>query len=72
MHADYDTAPLGQLPLDPPIREHADSGKPAPIAGPVGRVSAIHEQVARRCAVRIAKSQEDMTSKPPNIVVQNT
>src|SRR5438876_94916 len=66
------TQALGQLPLDSLIREHADSGKPTLVADPDGRVSAIYKQIARRCAVRIAESQKDMTSKFPNIVVQNT
>ena len=29
-------------------------------------------RIARRCAVKIAELQKDMTSKFPNIVVQNT
>ena len=72
MCKDYGTELLGQLPLDSAIREHADSGKPTLVADPDGRVSAIYRQIARRCAVRIAESQKDMTSKFPNIVVQNT
>ena len=42
------------------------------MADPDGRVSAIYKQIARRCAVRFAESQKDMTSKFPNIVVRNT
>jgi len=72
MSKDYGTELLGQLPLDSLIREHADSGKPTLVADPDGRVSAIYKQIARRCAVRIAESQKDMTSKFPTIVVQNT
>jgi len=72
MSKDYGTELLGELPLDSAIREHADSGKPTLVADPDGRVSAIYKQIARRCAVRIAESQKDMTSKFPNIVVQNT
>jgi ATP-binding protein involved in chromosome partitioning len=72
MSKDYGTELLGQLPLDSSIREHADSGKPTLVADPDGRVAAIYKQIARRCAVRIAESQKDMTSKFPNIVVQNT
>jgi ATP-binding protein involved in chromosome partitioning len=72
MSKDYGTELLGQLPLDSLIREHGDSGKPTLVADPDGRVSAIYKQIARRCAVRIAESQKDMTSKFPNIVVQNT
>ena len=72
MCQDYGAELLGQLPLDSAIREHADSGKPTLVSDPDGRVSAIYKQIARRCAVRIAESQKDMTSKFPNIVVQNT
>ncbi|HTQ76718.1 MAG TPA: iron-sulfur cluster carrier protein ApbC [Burkholderiales bacterium] len=72
MCKDYGTELLGQLPLHAAIREQADSGKPTVVSDPDGRVAAIYRQIARRCAVRIAESQRDMTSKFPNIVVQNT
>jgi ATP-binding protein involved in chromosome partitioning len=72
MSKDYGTELLGQLPLDALIREHGDSGKPTLVSDPDGHVSAIYKQIARRCAVRIAESQKDMTSRFPNIVVQNT
>jgi ATP-binding protein involved in chromosome partitioning len=72
MCKDYGTELLGALPLDGAIREQTDSGRPTLVADPEGRVSEIYRQIARRCAVRIAESQKDMTSKFPNIVVQNT
>ncbi|MEW6687984.1 MAG: iron-sulfur cluster carrier protein ApbC [Pseudomonadota bacterium] len=72
MCRDYGTELLGALPLDAAIREQTDSGKPTLVSDPDGRVSEIYRQIARRCAVRIAESQKDMTSKFPNIVVQNT
>jgi ATP-binding protein involved in chromosome partitioning len=72
MCADYGTELLGQLPLDESIREQADSGKPTVVADPDGRAAEIYRRIARRCAVKIAESQRDMTSKFPNIVVQNT
>jgi len=72
MCQDYGTELLGQLPLDAAIREQADSGKPTLVSDPDGKVSAIYRRIARRCAVRIAESQKDMTAKFPNIVVQNT
>ena len=72
MCKDYGTELLGQLPLDSAIREQADSGKPTLVADPDGPVSATYKRIARRCAVRIAESQRDMTAKFPNIVVQNT
>ena len=72
MCKDYGTELLGQLPLDSAIREQADSGKPTLVADPDGPVAEIYRRIARRCAVRIAESQKDMTAKFPNIVVQNT
>ena len=72
MCRDYGTELLGQLPLDEAIRSQADSGKPSVVADPDGAVAEIYRRIARRCAVKIAESQRDMTSKFPNIVVQNT
>jgi len=72
MCSDYGTELLGQLPLDAGIREQADSGRPTVVADPDGRVAEVYRRIARRCAVKIADSQRDMTSKFPNIVVQNT
>ena len=72
MSRDYGTELLGQLPLDEAIRSQADSGKPTVVSDPDGPIAAIYKKIARRCAVKIADLQRDMTSKFPNIVVQNT
>jgi len=72
MCRDYGTELLGQLPLDAEIRAQTDSGRPTVVSDPDGHVAAIYKAIARRCAVKIAESQKDMTSKFPNIVVQNT
>jgi ATP-binding protein involved in chromosome partitioning len=72
MRREYGTECLGQLPLDEAIRSQADSGKPTVVSDPDGRIAEIYRRIARRCAVKIAESQRDMTSKFPNIVVQNT
>jgi ATP-binding protein involved in chromosome partitioning len=72
MAKDYGTELLGQLPLDESIQRQADSGKPTVVADPDGKIAEIYRRIARRCAVKIAESQRDMTSKFPNIVVQNT
>ena len=72
MCKDYGTELLGQLPLDEAIREQADSGKPTVVADPEVKAAEIYRRIARRCAVKIAESQRDMTSKFPNLVVQNT
>ena len=72
MAKDYGTELLGQLPLDESIQQQADSGKPTVVSDPDGKIAEIYRKIARRCAVKIAESQRDMTSKFPNIVVQNT
>ncbi|HEX9433023.1 MAG TPA: iron-sulfur cluster carrier protein ApbC [Burkholderiales bacterium] len=72
MSREYGSELLGQLPLDEAIRSQADSGKPTVVSDPDGPVAEIYRRIARRCAVKIAESQRDMTSKFPNIVVQNT
>jgi ATP-binding protein involved in chromosome partitioning len=72
MCKDYSTELLGQLPLDETIQQHADSGKPSVVSEPDGKIAEIYRKIARRAAVKIAESQKDMTSKFPNIVVQNT
>jgi ATP-binding protein involved in chromosome partitioning len=72
MSREYSTELLGQLPLDESIRSQADSGKPTVVSDPDGPLAEIYRRIARRCAVKIAESQRDMTSKFPNIVVQNT
>jgi ATP-binding protein involved in chromosome partitioning len=72
MCKDYGTELLGQLPLDESIQQQADSGKPTVVSDPDGEIAAIYRKIARRAAVKIAESQRDMTSKFPNIVVQNT
>jgi ATP-binding protein involved in chromosome partitioning len=69
---EYDTEFLGALPLDRRIREQADSGMPTVVAEPDSRPAEIYRQIARRVAVKIAEQAKDMTSKFPNIVVQNT
>ncbi len=72
MAGDYGTELLGQLPLAESIRSQADSGKPTVVSDPDGPLAEIYRRIARRCAVKIADSQRDMTSKFPTIVVQNT
>ena len=61
MAKDYGTEMLGQLPLDAEIRAQTDSGKTTVVSDPDGRVAAIYKAIARRCAVKIAESQKDMT-----------
>ena len=48
------------------------------VAGVLGRLiwgmdtSAFYRDIARRVAIKIAEKAKDMTSKFPNIVIQNT
>ncbi|HXE37152.1 MAG TPA: iron-sulfur cluster carrier protein ApbC [Azonexus sp.] len=72
MCADYGVEFLGNLPLEMAIREMADGGKPTVVGAPDSRTAEIYRGIARRIAVKIAEKAKDMTSKFPNIVVQNT
>ena len=44
----------------------------AVIADPDGAISAVYKNIARQVAIRVANLSKDMSSKFPNIVVQNT
>ncbi|GBG02004.1 iron-sulfur cluster carrier protein [Azospira sp. I13] len=72
MCKDYDVEFLGALPLELAIREMADTGKPTVVGAPDSRPAEIYRAIARRVAVKIADKAKDLTSKFPNIVVQNT
>lgn len=72
MAADYGVPMLGALPLDIHIRQQADGGKPTVAAEPNGQIADMYRAIARQVAVRIAEQAKDMSSKFPNIVVQNT
>lgn len=72
MCKDYDVELLGSLPLELAIREMADAGKPTVVGAPDSRAAEIYRTIARRVAVKVAERAKDMTSKFPNIVVQNT
>lgn len=72
MGKDYGVEFLGSLPLELAIREMADGGKPTVVGAPDSRTAEIYRGIARRIAVKIAQKAKDMTSKFPNIVVQNT
>lgn len=72
MCADYGVEFLGSLPLEMAIRQMADGGKPTVVGAPESKAAEIYRAIARRVAIRIAEKAKDMTSKFPNIVVQNT
>ncbi len=72
MCKEYGVDFLGDLPLNLSIREHADAGRPTVVADPDGAISTIYKTIARRVAIKVASLSKDMSSKFPNIVVQNT
>ncbi len=72
MCKEYGVDFLGDLPLNLSIREQADAGRPTVVADPDGAISAIYKTIARRVAIKVAALSKDMSSKFPNIVVQNT
>ena len=63
---------FSDLPLELAIREMADAGKPTVVGAPESRAAEIYRAIARRIAVKVAERAKDMSSKFPNIVVQNT
>ena len=72
MCSDYGADFLGSLPLNISIREQSDAGRPTVVAEPDGPISMVYQQIARQIAIRIAGLAKDMSSKFPNIVIQNT
>ena len=72
MSQDYGAELLGALPLELAIREMTDAGKPTVVGAPDSRAAEIYRAIARRVAAKVAERAKDMTSKFPNIVVQNT
>ena len=72
MCSDYGVDLLGSLPLNISIREQSDAGRPTVVAEPDGPISMVYQQIARQIAIRIAGLAKDMSSKFPNIVIQNT
>ncbi|MCX7221051.1 MAG: P-loop NTPase, partial [Burkholderiales bacterium] len=72
MCAEYGVDFLGGLPFTMKIREQADSGKPTVVADPDGKIALIYNEIARKLAIKVAEKATDMTSKFPNITIQNT
>lgn len=72
MCKEYGVDFLGALPLNLSIREQADAGRPTVIADPDSAITVIYKNIARQVAIRVANLAKDMSSKFPNIVVQNT
>lgn len=72
MCQDYNATFLGSLPLNLSIREQSDAGRPPVVAEPDSAISESYKAIARKVAIQIANLSKDMSSKFPNIVVQNT
>jgi ATP-binding protein involved in chromosome partitioning len=72
MCEDYSVPFLGSLPLNLSIREQADSGRPTLVSEPQSPISDIYKAIARKIAIQVAAISKDMSSKFPNIVIQNT
>ncbi|WP_114662673.1 iron-sulfur cluster carrier protein ApbC [Polynucleobacter necessarius] len=72
MCKEYGVEFLGALPLNLSIRKQADAGRPTVVADPDGAISNIYKAIARQVAIKVGSLAKDMSSKFPNIVVQNT
>jgi ATP-binding protein involved in chromosome partitioning len=67
----YETALLGQLPLDAAIREQADSGRPTVVADPASPAAATFHAIARRAAGRLAASALQGAVRLPAIRIED-
>ena len=65
MAVQYQTALLGQLPLDRRIREQADGGLPTVAAEPDGELAAHYREMARRTAARLALGERVADTRIP-------
>lgn len=66
----YETALLGQLPLDIQIREDADQGKPTVIAKPDSEITNTYKAIARRLAARLSLQAKNYAKHFSNIVIE--
>ena len=72
MAEDFDVKLLGQLPLDPRIREQTDSGTPTVVSDPDSAAAAAYRDAATNMAAALAVQAKDFSSKFPQIVVENS
>jgi Mrp family chromosome partitioning ATPase len=72
MAADFDVELLGQLPLDPKIREQTDGGNPTVAADPDSAAASAYRLAARRMTAAQAVQGRDYSSKFPKIVVEDS
>jgi len=60
---------LGSLPLDINIRLQLDQGLPTVVADPVGPITQIYKDIARRVAAKVSSKAKDFSSKFPTIKI---
>jgi len=63
---------LGELPLDPRIREQTDGGRPTVVAEPDSELTRCYIEAARRTAAALARRTRDRSTLFPKIVVEDT
>jgi len=68
--ARYGTPLLGSLPLDPAIREQADSGRPTVVADPASPNAVLYHAIARQAAGRLAAAAQAGAARRPAITVE--
>ena len=68
----YGVRLLGELPLDPHIREEADGGRPTVVAAPDSPRARAYFEMARRTAGALAIRARDRSGVFPKIVVEET
>jgi ATP-binding protein involved in chromosome partitioning len=67
----YETALLGQLPLEASIREQVDGGRPTVVADPASQAAAIFHTIARRAAGQLAASARQGAVGMPVISIED-
>lgn len=63
----YDVPILGSLPLDPAIRQEADSGRPTVIAEPESETAGLFLSIARKAAAALSQLPVDHSASLPKI-----
>jgi ATP-binding protein involved in chromosome partitioning len=71
MARQYGVDLLGELPLDPQIREGADSGRPVVAVAPDSKVAGLYHEVARKATATLALRGKDYSQRFPRIVVKD-
>jgi ATP-binding protein involved in chromosome partitioning len=61
---------LGEVPLDPAIRETSDSGKPIVVSDPASPHAKAYLEIARKVWDKVGERLDQGSRKPPRILVQ--